>query len=125
MKRFTPLLALTVMLACKNNEQKHTIYGNWSVKFKSGPQAEVRFRNNGSHDYYVDGKLFSSGKSVFLNDTLKTYDPICKDQGEYYGTYKIDFLEGDSIRFTAIADSCEPRRYDMDGAVLHRLQKSN
>lgn len=117
------LCALTslTLLSCCQADVKKDIYGKWSLRFKSGPMAEARFRNNGTHDFYVDGKMFSSGKSVFSNDTLRTYDPICGGDGEYYATYKIDFLRGDSIRFTAIQDTCQPRRFDMDGTVLHRI----
>lgn len=122
MKKYLLLISITAIISCNNQPQEHSIYGKWRVKFKSGPLAEARFHQDGTHDYYTDGKLFSSGKSVFSNDTLKTYDPICKDYGEHYGIYKIDFLGGDSLRFTAISDSCEPRRYDMDSAVLHRIQ---
>jgi len=111
---------LVLPFSCRQQEHAHDIYGKWNLVFKSGPLAEVRFHRDGTHDFYVDGKLFSSGKSVFKDDTLKTYDPICGGNGEYYGTYKIDFLEGDSIRFNAVDDRCEPRRFDMDGTVLHR-----
>jgi len=116
-------LTAILFFSCKQNDSEHSIYGKWSVKFNSGPMAEARFHNNGTHDFYVDGKLFSSGKSIFKNDTLKAYDPICSENGEYYSTYKIDFLGGDSIRFKVIEDSCEPRRFDMDGTVLHRIKK--
>jgi len=121
MKKNMLLIAFCALLSCNDQPQEHTIYGNWRIQFKSGPLAEARFHKDGTHDYYTDGKLFSSGKSIINNDTLKTYDPICKDQGEYYGAYKIDFLGGDSIRFIVIADSCDPRRNDLDGTVLHRI----
>jgi hypothetical protein len=118
---FSGLLGLLVFLSCKNDRQEHSLYGNWKVRFKSGPAAEARFHKDSTHDYYVEGKLFSSGRSVFQNDTLRTFDPICQDKGEYFGIYKVDFLGGDSVRFVVVSDSCAPRRYDMDGAVLHRL----
>lgn len=122
MKKNLLPVAFIAFFSCKNQSQEHSIYGKWRIQFKSGPLAEARFNKDGTHDYYTDGKLFSSGKSIISNDTLKTYDPICKDQGEYYGAYKIDFLGGDSIRFVALTDSCEPRRQDLDGTVLHRIQ---
>ncbi|AWO01359.1 hypothetical protein DLD77_06470 [Chitinophaga alhagiae] len=112
-----------IFSSCRQNHMEHSIYGKWRVKFNSGPMAEARFHSNGTHDFYIDGKLFSSGKSTFRSDTLKAYDPICGGNGEYYGTYKVDFLGGDSIRFKVIDDSCRPRRFDMDGTVLHRIRK--
>ncbi|PVD53183.1 hypothetical protein DC498_04715 [Terrimonas sp.] len=121
MKNIIVLIVTVVFVACGAQKTEHNVFGKWSVKFKSGPLAEVRFHKDGTHDYIIDGKLFSSGKSVFSNDTLKTFDPICNDEGEYYGIYKVDFLQGDSIRFIAIEDSCKPRVYDINNAVLHRI----
>lgn len=125
MKKYLLFSVCLVVLACHNDRSEHTLYGNWSVRFNSGPQAEARFHPDGSHDYFIDGKLFSSGHSIFRNDTLLTYDPICEDKGEYFGIYTIAFLGGDSIRFSVVSDSCAPRRFDMDGAVLHRLSKKH
>lgn len=111
-----------LLFSCGRPEAAHDIYGKWRLTFRSGPLAEARFHKNGTHDFYMNGKLFSSGKSFFNGDTLKAYDPICGGSGEYYGVYKIDFMGGDSIRFRAVKDSCEPRRFDMDGTVLHRIK---
>ena len=63
----------------------------------------------------MNGKLFSSGKSRFKNDTVKEFNPICNAKRNYYSTYKVDFFEGDSMRFTVIENSCEPRRLGLDG----------
>ncbi|WP_367915950.1 hypothetical protein [Leadbetterella sp. DM7] len=117
-----PLVTLC-LLSCAQKEEKHEFHGKWKGKFKSGPLAEARFREDGTHDYFMDGKLFSSGKSSFKNDTLRTFDPIC-DSGdeEYYATYKIDFINRDSIVFRAIEDTCKPRIYDMDGTGFSRLK---
>lgn len=116
-------MLVVLLISCNTQSKEKTIYGNWSVKFRSGPLAEARFKQDGTHDYFVNGKLFSSGKSVFTNDTLKTFDPICEGLGEYYGVYKVAFLQGDSLQFIAIEDSCKPRIYDLDKAVLHRIRK--
>ena len=56
------------------------------VKFAVGTKGEVRFGKNGTHDYFMNEKLFSSGKSRFMNDTLEEFDPICNDIGNYYST---------------------------------------
>ena len=66
----------------------------------------------------MNGKLFSSGKSRFKKDTLEEFDPICNAEDYYYSTYKVNFFEGDSMRFTVIEDSCEPRRLGLDGACF-------
>ena len=50
----------------------------------------------------MDGKLFSSGKSTFKNDTLQEFDPICNAEDNYYSIYKVDLFEGHSMRFTVV-----------------------
>ena len=50
----------------------------------------------------MNGKLFSSGKSRFKNDTVEEFDPICNAEGNYYSIYKVDLFEGHSMRFTVV-----------------------
>lgn len=116
------LLIATFFYSCKSSSPTHEFYGRWTLKFKDGSNTEARFRKDGTHDYYVNGKLFSSGKFSFRNDTLKEFDPICGADKEYYATYKVDFITADSMRFTALEDSCPPRKYDMDKAILVRIK---
>ena len=99
------------------------LYGTWRIKFDDGTKGEVRFVKNGTHDYFMNGKLFSSVKSRFMNDTLKEFDPICNAEGYYHCTYKVNFFEGDSMRFTVIEDSCEPRRLDSDAGMFYLIKR--
>ena len=71
----------------------------------------------------MNGKLFSSGKSRFMNDTVQEFDPICNAEGNYYSIYKVDSFEGDSMSFTAIEDSCEPRRLGLDGGMFYLIKR--
>ena len=71
----------------------------------------------------MNGKLFSSSKSRFMNDTLEEFDPICNAKRNYYSTYKVDFFEGDSMRFTVIEDSCEPRRLGLEGGMFYLIKR--
>src|SRR6218665_234730 len=124
MKQIIILMISVWLFSCNEKEDQNEFYGNWKGKFKSGPMAEARFRKDGTHDYFMNGKVFSSGKSTFKNDTLKTFDPICASgKEEYYATYKIEFVNKDSIVFRAIEDSCQPRIYDMDGTGFSRIKK--
>ena len=86
-------------------------------------QRAKSFGKNGTYFYFINGKLFSSGKSRFKNDTLEEFDPICNAEGNYYSTYKVDLFEGDSMRFTVIEDSCEPRRLGLDGGMFYLIKK--
>ena len=71
----------------------------------------------------MNGKLFSSGKSRFKNNTVEEFDPICNAKGNYYSTYKVDLFEGHSIRFTVVEDSCEPRRLGLDGGMFYLIKR--
>ncbi|MBC7626817.1 hypothetical protein [Ferruginibacter sp.] len=123
MKPLFIILIAAALFSCKTNSNSNDLYGTWKVKFADGTKGEVRFSKNGTHNYFMDGKLFSSGKSTFKNDTLREFDPICNDIGNYYSTYKVDFLAGDSMRFTAIEDSCKPRRLGLDGGMFYLIKR--
>ena len=71
----------------------------------------------------MNGKLFSSSKSRFMNETLEEFDPICNAKRNYYSTYKVDFFEGHSMRFTTIEDSCKPRRLGLDGGMFYLIKR--
>ena len=81
------------LISGKTKSSSNDLYGTWRVKFADGTKGEVRFSKNGTHDYFMNGKLFSSGKSRLKNDTLKEFDPICNAEGNYYSTYKVDFFK--------------------------------
>lgn len=78
------------------------------------------FRKDSTHDYFINGKLFSSGRSIIRNDTLRTMDPICN--ADYFATYRVEFLSPDSIQLVTVEDTCPPRKRDMDGVKLQRVK---
>ena len=122
--RYTLILLLaTAFFSCKTKTKGNDLYGTWKVKFADGTNGEVRFRKDGTHDYFMDGKLFSSGKSTFKNDTLQEFDPICNDVGNYYSRYKVNFMGGDSMRFNVIEDSCKPRRLGLEGGIFYLIKR--
>ena len=108
---------------CRTRSSSKDLYGTWRVKFADGTKGEVRFGKNGTYDYFMNGKLFSSGKSMSKNDTVEEFDPICNAKGNSYSTYKVDFFEGDSMRFTVIEDSCKTRRLGLDGGMFYLIKK--
>ena len=89
----------------RTRSSSNDLYGTWRVKFVDGTKGEVRFSKKETQNYFMNGKLFSSGKSRFKNNTVEKFDPICNAKGNYYSTYKVDFFEGDSMRFTVIENS--------------------
>lgn len=114
--------AIALLSACRDKPQEHTLTGRWGFTIEGNRKVVAVFKKDNTHEFFIDDKLFTSGKSIFRNDTLKAFDPICSGAKEYYCTYHIDFISADSILFTAIEDSCEPRRKDMDGRGLKRIE---
>lgn len=113
-------LAAVIAGGCQSVAAPHCLQGRRSMRFNDGSQAVAVFRPDGTHDYFVNDKLFSSGKSSFANDTLRAADPICK--ADYYSVYRIDFVTTDSIRFRAVEDEWAPRKRDLDGNTASRLK---
>ena len=89
-------------ISCKTRSGSNDLYSTWRVKFADGTKGEVRFSKKETQDYFMNGKLFSSGKSRFMNDTVQEFDPICNAEDNYYSIYKVDLFEGHSMRFTVV-----------------------
>lgn len=95
------------------------LVGRWQKKFK-GINAVFVFRNDNTFDLFVNGKVFTNGKYSIRQDTFMLADPKCNSA--YYGTYKLDFFAGDSVRFIALADTCKPRKHDLHNATVGRIR---
>ncbi len=94
-----------------------TIVGRWQQTVK-GATALLVFRSNNTFDIFINGKVFTSGKYTVRQDTFALADPACRI--DYYGTYKLNFFAPDSVRFTAIADTCKGRRGDLHNFTAGR-----
>lgn len=113
-------LAITVLSACnqKSANKEMSVHGRWNTSFKNGDKVLAVFRKDGTHDYFINGKLFSSGKFTFQNNELSEADPICN--GDYYATYTVNFTSADEMQFTVVQDTCKPRVYDLNGIKMKR-----
>lgn len=104
------LLSLITLTALSFVTPPNTLVGRWQQTVK-GATALLVFRANNTFDIFINNKVFTSGKYTVRQDTFALADPAC--HMDYYGTYKLDFFAPDSVRFTAIADTCNGRRSDM------------
>ncbi len=103
------------------NEKKAAdpgIVGRWNTSFKNGSKVLAVYRADGTHDYFIDGKLFSNGRYTFNNGTLSEADPICNP--DYYATYTVSFPSLGEMQFKVIHDTCQPRVHDLDGIKMIR-----
>nr|WP_293840274.1 hypothetical protein [uncultured Arsenicibacter sp.] len=112
---------LLILIGCGQTQETPTIYGRWKTSFKNGSKVLVVFRQDGTHDYFIDEKLFSTGKFSFRSDTLRESDPICS--AAYVAEYKVSFVAPDSMRFAMIQDTCAPRAADLNGLALKRVNQ--
>ena len=96
------------------------LVGRWQKRLPNGIVLGVFFRSDSSYLGSLNGKIFVNGKYYMQQDTFAVSDPGCGLT--YYGTYKFQFFANDSVRFTAIQDTCRGRRRGSDGLTLGRVQ---
>ena len=114
--------AIALLSACGNKPVEHTLTGRWGFSTKDNKKVVGVFKKDSTHEFFLNGKLFTSGKSWLRNDTLWVFDPNCSGSTEYYCTYHIDFITSDSVLCTVIEDSCESRRKGMNGRGMRRIE---
>jgi len=121
--KFLSVLLITLLLtACQSTPKPAgSIYGRWATSFKDGSKVLVVFRENGTHDYFINGKLFSSGHFRISQDMLEEADPICNP--DYYARYRITFPSAEELQLVVIEDTCKPRIHDLDGIRMSREKK--
>jgi hypothetical protein len=100
------------------------IKGRWETRpSEKGNVTGVVFKADSTYEGYVNKKPFVSGIYSFSPDdsVISITDGGC---GGVTGVYKVGFLSnGDSMRFTAINDSCSERREGMQRLVMGRVRK--
>lgn len=113
---------ITGLISCHQSSKNNTtgIYGRWNTSFKNGDTVLAVFRTDGTHDYFINGKLFSNGNFTFENGQLSESDPICN--GSYYATYKVIFPSPNEMQFAIVQDTCTPRAHDLDGIKMKRAE---
>lgn len=122
MKFLSVLLTLLLLAACQSTSKPvASIYGRWTTSFKDGSQVLAVFREDGTHDYFINGKLFSSGHFRISKDLLEEADPICNP--DYYARYRISFPSDAELQLKVIEDTCKPRIHDLDGIKMIREKK--
>ena len=98
--------------------------GRWETgPSEKGNITGVVFKSDSTFEGYVNRKPFVSGTYTFSNEDsiLSIQDGGCSG---IVATYKVNFFSNaDSMRFTAISDSCNERREGMQRLVMGRVKK--
>jgi len=127
MKQLLTLLGTVIILsACNNAAEKqpeHNIVGEWDAHLENQGKPYLvigRFKDNGTYDAFIDGKLIVSGKYRTTGDSIYFRDGSC--DMEYEGLYKLTYYE-DSVRFNMLQDTCQERINGSDGVAMKRVKK--
>jgi hypothetical protein len=117
MIRFFFLAGIILTLVNTNN-----LIGRWESKSPTGVITGVVFKSDNSFEGYVNRKPFVTGTYSVKGDTLRFTDNGC---GGSEGVYKLVFYSNaDSLRCTAISDTCTERRNGMQRLLLGRIKQS-
>ena len=114
---FTSLIVTLFILAF--SPAKKSIVGHWKMSYGNGMTGKAQFNSDGTYEATFDGQDWKVG-GTYKEDggiTMIT-DSVCGNG--YWGKYKSKWYTDDSLRTTAIEDSCSGRKANADGAVMVR-----
>ncbi len=92
--------------------------GRWQQQI-NGVTLLFNFRPDGRYDGFVNGKSYLTGRYFVRQDTIGVTDGKCDPT--YFGSYRMQFFVPDSVRFTAILDTCRDRRETVPTLALGRI----
>ena len=117
------LLAFMLLSAFELVKESNPLVGRWenTRKYEGSVMSLVgNFRADGSYSASINKKVFVTGKYQVKHDTLYIDDSTCG--ADYLGTYKIQFLGKDSVKFHVIQDTCKGRREGTDNFLFVKLK---
>ena len=117
----TLIIYLTAMIGLASETN---LTGRWETKpSEKGNTTGVVFKQDNTYEGYVNKKPFVSGTYTFneSDSVITIHESSCNG---VTGIYKVNlFSNADSMRFTAIQDSCTERREGMQRLVLGRVKR--
>ena len=110
---FTTLFAFAVL--------PHSIIGKWIIAETDGSKSYIDFTSAGKFTYTNKGKVIHYGNFKQSNDTFSISDHECGNG--YWASYKLTFIDEDSVLFAVIEDTCSGRMQQVDKGGLRRVKK--
>ncbi len=96
---------------------KKSLVGHWHALYGNGVKGSTVFRKDGTYEATFEGSTWKVGGQYKLDGTTSTItDTTCGTN--YWGKYSATWYSDDSVRMTAIEDSCTGRKANADGMVL-------
>ncbi|MBC3785648.1 hypothetical protein [Spirosoma utsteinense] len=111
-------LLIILALSSLSMDPANPLVGRWQQQI-NGVTLLFNFRPDGTYDGFVNGKSYLTGRYYVHQDTIGVTDGKCDPT--YFGTYRLQFLVPDSVRFTAILDTCRDRRETVPTLALGRV----
>ncbi|MBN8880340.1 MAG: hypothetical protein J0I32_22540 [Sphingobacteriales bacterium] len=127
MKQLLAVLSLILIFSACNNapeeQPDHNIAGEWDAHLDNQGKPYLvigRFKDNGTYDAFIDGKLVVSGKYRTVGDSIYFRDGNC--DMAYEGLYKLTYYK-DSVSFKMLQDTCQERIHGSNGVAMKRVKK--
>lgn len=101
----------------------HNLEGEWDahLAYKGKPYVVTgRFKENGTYDAFIDGKLIVSGRYRTVGDSAYFKDGNCNM--DYEGLYQLVYYQ-DSVRFDVLEDTCMERVRGSSGLAMKRTKQ--
>lgn len=96
-----------------------SLTGRWERTLPNGGVWVWHIQANNTFTVASKGKIFVSGDYRIRNGIYDVNNASCNNA--YHGQYRFAFFAQDSVRFTAIADTCRERRGGTTGPGWKRL----
>ncbi len=121
MKKLLLLLPLCSLLLFAFIPTEKSIVGHWTMFYGNGIKGTSVFRSNGTYEGTFDGHQWKIGGQYKVDgDVSSITDSVCGFG--YWGKYKSTWYTDDSLRMTAVEDSCTGRKANADGLVMVRVK---
>ena len=114
-----PLCSLLILFAFM--PPKKRIVGHWTMSYGNGIKGKAVFRSDGTYEATFEGQQWKVGGQYKQEGDVSTITDSTCGFG-YWGKYKSTWYTDDSLRMTAVEDSCTGRKANADGCVMVRVK---
>jgi hypothetical protein len=115
------LAAICIFLLFSFTKNRRSIVGRWKAAYGNKVTGEMVMQSNGHFEATFTGQTWKVGGDYKLDgSTISVSDSTCGFG--YWARYRQTWYTDDSVRITAIEDSCSGRKANGDGAVLVRMK---
>ena len=115
------LFSLPLLLIFAFIPAKRSIVGNWKSFYGNGITGKTSFHSDGTYEATFDGQAWKVGGTYKVDGDVQSITDSTCGFG-YWAKYKATWYTDDSVRMTAVEDSCQGRKANADGMVMTRVK---